>query len=164
MTGIMFVCLGNICRSPMAEIIFKDMVEKAGRSAEFLIASSATSSENVCNGIGAEVYPPAKKVLAKHGLSTDGKRAVQISAEDYDKYDYIVCMDKYNLRSLNRLFGGDKDGKIFMLMDFTERPGDVSDPWYSGDFETAYRDIHEGCKGLLGHITQQNKDINRKDD
>lgn len=149
MTRIMFICLGNICRSPMAEIIFKDLAEKAGKSDEFVIASSATSNENVWNGTGAEVYPPAKKVLAKHGLSTGGKRAVQLSADDYGKYDLFVCMDRYNVRGAIRIFGSDKDEKIRMLMDYTDRPGDVSDPWYSGDFETAYRDIYEGCKGLL---------------
>ena len=149
MTRIMFICLGNICRSPMAEIIFKDLAEKAGKSDEFAVASSATSNENVWNGTGAEVYPPAKKVLAKHGLSTGGKRAVQLTVSDYDKYDLFVCMDRYNVRSADRIFGGDKDEKIRMLMDYTDRPGDVSDPWYSGDFETAYRDIYEGCKGLL---------------
>lgn len=148
----MFICLGNICRSPMAEIIFKDMVEKAGKSDEFVIASSATSNENVWNGTGAEVYPPAKKILAKHGLSTGGKRAVQLSADDYEKYDLFICMDRYNVRSVNRIFGGDRDEKIRMLMDYTDRPGDVSDPWYTGDFETAYRDIHEGCEGLLKSI------------
>ena len=152
MKKIMFVCLGNICRSPMAEIIFRDMLEKAGRSGEFTAASSATSNENVRNGTGAEVYPPAKKILAKHGLSTGGKRAVQLSADDYDKYDLFICMDRYNVRSVNRIFGGDRDEKIRMLMDFTDRPGDVSDPWYTGDFETAYRDIHEGCEGLLKSI------------
>ena len=152
MTHIMFICLGNICRSPMAEIIFKDMVEKAGKSDEFVIASSATSNENVWNGTGAEVYPPAKKILAKHGLSTGGKRAVQLSADDYEKYDLFICMDRYNVRSVNRIFGGDRDEKIRMLMDYTDRPGDVSDPWYTGDFETAYRDIHEGCEGLLKSI------------
>ena len=149
MKRIMFVCLGNICRSPMAEIIFRDMVEKAGRSNEFIIASSATSNENVWNGIGAEVYPPAKKVLAKHGLSAGGKRAVQLKASDYDKYDMFVCMDRYNVRSVNRILNGDSAGKICMLMDFTDRPGDVSDPWYTGDFDTAYKDIYEGCEGLL---------------
>jgi len=153
MTKIMFVCLGNICRSPMAEIIFSDMAEKAGRGDKFVIASSATSSENVWNGIGAEVYPPAKRILAKHGLSADGKRAVQLTADDYDKYDLFVCMDRSNVRSVTRIFGGDGQGKIRMLMDFTGRPGDVSDPWYTDDFETAYRDIYEGCAGLLGHFT-----------
>ena len=149
MKRIMFVCLGNICRSPMAEIIFRNMVEKSGRSDEFLIASSATSNENVFNGIGAEVYPDAKRILAVHGLSAKGKRAVQLTADDYGKYDMFICMDKYNVQSVKRIFGGDSDGKISMLMDYTDRPGDVSDPWYTGDFETAYRDIYDGCKGLL---------------
>ncbi len=154
MKRIMFICLGNICRSPMAEIIFRDMAEKAGRSDEFVIASSATSNENVWNGIGAEVYPPAKKILAKHGLSVGNKRAVQLTAADYGKYDLFVCMDKNNVRNASRILGGDKDGKICMLMDFTNRPGDVSDPWYTGDFETAYNDIYEGCKGLLEQETR----------
>ena len=149
MHRIMFVCLGNICRSPMAEIILRDMAEKSGRSDEFLIASSATSNENVWNGIGARVYPPAAKILAEHGLSAGDKRAVQLTAEDYDKYDLFVCMDRYNVRNVSRILNGDREGKICMLMDFTARPGDVSDPWYTGDFETAYRDIYEGCKGLI---------------
>ena len=157
MKKIMFVCLGNICRSPMAEIIFRDMIEKAGRSGEFTAASSATSNENVWNGTGAEVYPPAKKILAEHGLSAQGKRAVQLKASDYEKYDLFVCMDRYNVRSVSRIFGG-KDGKTRMLMDFTDRPGDVSDPWYSGDFETAYRDIREGCEGLLKYLTENGEE------
>ncbi len=149
MNRIMFVCLGNICRSPMAEIIFRDMVEKTGRSGEFLIASSATSDENVWNGIGSEVYPPAKKILEKHGLSADGKRAVQLTAQDGAKYDMFICMDRYNVRNVSRILGTENSDKIRMLMDFTAQPGDVSDPWYTGDFETAYKDIYEGCNGLL---------------
>ena len=148
---IMFVCLGNICRSPMAEIIFKDLVKKSGREKDFVIASSATSNENVWNGVGAEVYPPAKKILAAHGLSTRGKRAVQLKASDYAQYDLFVCMDKSNVRNVNRILG--KADKTRMLMDYTDRPGDVSDPWYTGDFETAYRDIYEGCEGLLDALT-----------
>ncbi len=155
MKRIMFVCLGNICRSPMAEIIFRDMVAKAGRSGDFIIASSATSNENVWNGIGAEVYPPAKKILAKHGLSAQGKRAVQLRADDYEKYDLFICMDRYNIRNAAGILGGDRGGKICKLMDFTDRPGDVSDPWYTGDFETAYRDIYEGCEGLLRFLTDE---------
>ena len=154
MTRIMFVCLGNICRSPMAEIIFRDIAEKAGRGGEFDVASSATSSENVWNGTGAEVYPPAKKILAQHGLSAQGKRAVQLTSSDYEKYDLFMCMDRYNVRNVSRIFGG-KNEKTRMLMDFTSRPGDVSDPWYSGDFETAYKDIREGCEGLLKYCTEQ---------
>lgn len=155
MFRIMFVCLGNICRSPMAEIIFRDMVQKAGLGSEFVIASAATSSENVWNGVGAEVYPPAKRILAAHGLGTNGKRAVQITAGDYGRYDMIICMDRNNVRSASRICGGDRDGKIRMLMDFTRRPGDVSDPWYTGDFETAYRDIYEGCEGLLDYCIKE---------
>ena len=149
-TRIMFVCLGNICRSPMAEIIFKDLVKKAGRENDFVIASSATSSENVWNGVGAEVYPPAKKILATHGLSAAGKRAVQLKASDYDRYDLFVCMDNSNVRNVNRMLG--RADKTRKLMDYTDRPGDVSDPWYTGDFETAYRDIAEGCRGLLERL------------
>lgn len=151
----MFVCLGNICRSPMAEIIFRDMVEKAGRSGDFAVASSATSNENVWNGTGAEVYPPAKKILAKHGLSAEGKRAVQLTAADGGRYDMFICMDRYNLRNVRRILGDEYSGKIRMLMDFTQTPGDVSDPWYTGDFETAYRDIYAGCKGLLEYFEEQ---------
>ena len=150
-TRIMFVCLGNICRSPMAEIIFKDLVKKAGRENDFVVASSATSSENVFNGTGAQVYPPAKKILAVHGLSATGKRAVQLKASDYDRYDLFVCMDGSNVRNVNRMLG--RADKTRMLMDYTDRPGDVSDPWYTGDFETAYRDIYEGCEGLLKALT-----------
>ena len=149
-TRIMFVCLGNICRSPMAEIIFKDLVKKAGRENDFVVASSATSSENVWNGVGAQVYPPAKKILAAHGLSAAGKRAVQLKASDYDRYDLFVCMDNSNVRNVNRMLG--RADKTRKLMDYTDRPGDVSDPWYTGDFETAYRDIAEGCRGLLERL------------
>ena len=150
-TRIMFVCLGNICRSPMAEIILKDMVKTSGRERDFVIASSATSNENVWNGVGAEVYPPAKKILAAHGLSAGGKRAVQLTAADYAKYDLFICMDGSNVRNVNRMLG--RADKTRMLMDYTGRPGDVSDPWYTGDFETAYRDIYEGCEGLLKALT-----------
>ena len=159
MKRIMFICLGNICRSPMAEMIFRDMVEKAGRSDEFVIASSATSNENIWNGKGAEVYPPAKEVLAKHGLSTRGKRAVQLAADDYDKYDLFICMDRSNVRTARLILGGDKEDKIRKLMDYTDRPGDVSDPWYTRDFDTAYRDILEGCQGLLDKIDRPDKAV-----
>ncbi len=152
MIKIMFICLGNICRSPMAEIIFRDLASKAGLGGDFLIESSATSGENVYNGIGAAVYPPAVRVLASHGLSAAGKRAVRLKRDDYDKYDMFICMDRHNVSDVIRIFGGDKDNKISMLMDYTARPGDVSDPWYTGDFDTAYNDISEGCKGLLDYL------------
>ncbi len=150
----MFVCLGNICRSPMAEIIFRDMAERACRSNEFIIASSATSDENVIGGSGAPVYPPARKILAQHGLSSEGKRAVQLKSADLKKYDMFICMDRSNMRGVVRILGPGCAGKVSLLMDYTGRPGDVSDPWYTGDFETAYRDIYEGCSGLLEYLTK----------
>ena len=149
MNKIMFVCHGNICRSPMAEFIFKRMVAERGLEAEFEIRSSATSTEEIWNGIGNPVYPPAKAELAKHGISCDGKRAVQLQKSDYEKYDLFVGMDSANIRNMHRILGGDPEGKIHKLMDYTSRSGDVADPWYSDRFDIAYRDIYEGCAGLL---------------
>jgi protein-tyrosine phosphatase len=145
----MFVCHGNICRSPMAEFIFKRMVAERGLEAEFEIRSSATSTEEIWNGMGNPVYPPAKAELAKHGISCDGKRAVQLQKSDYDKYDLFVGMDSANIRNMHRILGSDPESKIHKLMDYTSRPGDVADPWYSDRFDIAYRDIYEGCAGLL---------------
>ena len=152
MFRIMFVCLGNICRSPMAEIIFRDIVLKAGLADDFIIESSATSGENVYNGVGAPVYPPAVRILASHGLCAEGKRAVRLKMDDYDNYDMFICMDRHNVADVIRIFGSDDDNKVSMLMDYTSRRGDVSDPWYTGDFETAYRDIEEGCRGLFNYL------------
>ena len=152
MIRIMFVCHGNICRSPMAEFIFKDMVQKQGISERFVVSSSATSTEEIWNGIGNPVYPPAKAELERHGLSCKGKRAVQLQKSDYDKYDYFVGMDSANIRNMIRIFGEDKDNKISKLMDYTERGGDVADPWYSRRFDVAYRDIYDGCAGLLKRL------------
>ena len=145
----MFVCHGNICRSPMAEFIFKDLAEKQGIADRFVVSSSATSTEEIWNGIGNPVYPPAKAELAKHGLSCNGKRAVQLEKNDYDKYDLFVGMDSANIRNMLRIFGSDPDGKVCKLMDYTDRGGDVADPWYSYRFDVAYRDILEGCTALL---------------
>ena len=152
MVKIMFVCHGNICRSPMAEFIFKRMVAERGLSAEFEIKSSATSTEEIWNGIGNPVYPPAKAELAKHGIVPTGKRAVQLQRSDYGKYDLFVGMDSANIRNMHRILGGDPDGKIHKLMDYTPRGGDVADPWYSDRFDIAYRDIYEGCAALLEDI------------
>ena len=133
----------------MAEFIFKRMVAERGIEAEFEIRSSATSTEEIWNGMGNPVYPPAKAELAKHGISCDGKRAVQLQKSDYEEYDLFVGMDSANIRNMHRILGGDPDGKIRKLMDYTSRPGDVADPWYSDRFDIAYRDIYEGCAGLL---------------
>lgn len=149
MKRIMFVCLGNICRSPMAEFIFKDMVKQEGLESEFYISSSATSTDEIYQGIGNPVYPPATRELAKHGISCEGKRAVQLKWEDYEKYDLFVGMDSSNIRNMHIILKGDKQGKIRKLMDYTSRRGDVADPWFTERFDIAYRDIYDGCRGLL---------------
>ena len=145
MERILFVCHGNICRSPMAEFVMKDLVGKAGADERFFIASAATSTEE----IGNPVYPPARRKLAEHGIGCAGKTARQMTAADYREYDLLIGMDSANLRNMRRICGGDPEGKIRLLMDFTDRPGDVADPWYTGDFETTWRDISTGCRGLL---------------
>lgn len=145
MERILFVCHGNICRSPMAEFVMKDLVRKAGADERFFIASAATSTEE----IGNPVYPPARCKLAEHGIGCAGKTARQMTAADYREYDLLIGMDSANLRNMRRICGGDPEGKIRLLMDFTDRPGDVADPWYTGDFETTWRDIFAGCRGLL---------------
>ena len=152
---IMFVCHGNICRSPMAEFILKDLTKKRGIADRFVIASSATSTEEIWNGIGNPVYPPARAELAKHGLSCDSKRAVQLKKSDYDKYDLFIGMDSANIRNMLRILGGDPNGKVHKLMDYTDRGGDVADPWYSRRFDAAYQDIFEGCTALLDAIMKQ---------
>ena len=148
MTKILFVCLGNICRSPMAEFVMKDLVERAGLAGTFSIASAATSSEEA----GNPVYPPARRKLAEHGIQCAGKTSRQLRAEDYGKYDLLIGMDRRNMRNMERICGGDPEGKIHLLMDYTDRPGEVADPWYTGDFERAWQDILEGCERLLAHL------------
>ena len=151
MIKILFVCHGNICRSPMAEFVLKKMLEKEGRDGEFYVASAATSSEEIWNGRGNPVYPPAKEELRRHGITCEGKRAVQLIPADYDEYDLIIGMDGANIRNMHRLFGGDPKGKIKKLLDYADG-GDISDPWYSGDFETTYKDVCKGCEGLIKSI------------
>lgn len=153
MTKILFVCHGNICRSPMAEFIFKDLTQKCGRAGEFEVASCATSREEIWNGVGNPVYPPARKELAKHGIACGDKRAVQLTKEDYNQYDLLIAMDENNIRNMMRILGADPEGKVHKLMDYTGRGGDVADPWYSDRFDIAYRDIEQGCKALLEHLT-----------
>jgi len=142
---ILMVCHGNICRSPMAEFILKDLVAKAGISSQFEIASAATSTEE----IGNPVYPPARRKLAEHGIGCAGKTARQLRAADYAQYDLLLGMDNANLRNMRRICGGDPEGKIRLLMDYTDRPGEVADPWYTGNFQRTWEDILDGCQGLL---------------
>lgn len=142
---ILFVCHGNICRSPMAEFVMKHLVEQAGLQDYFEIASAATSTEE----IGNPVYPPARRKLAEHGIGCQGKTARQMTMGDYRYYDKIIVMDRNNIRNLKRLLGDDTHNKISLLMDYTKRPGEVADPWYTGDFEATWLDVLEGCKGLL---------------
>ena len=148
MIKILFVCHGNICRSPMAEFVMKDLAAKAGRSNEFEIASAATSTEE----IGNPVYPPARRKLAEHGISCAGKPARHMPRRDYEYYDLIIAMDRNNLRNLRRFCGDDPEGKVSLLMSHTDRPGDVADPWYTGDFEATWRDVLEGCQALLEEL------------
>lgn len=157
MIRVLFICHGNICRSPMAEFIMKDLVNKQGTADLFHIESRATSTEEIWNGIGNPVYPPAKAELKLHGLSCEGKRAQQVDLEDYRTFDYLLCMDSNNVRNCLRLLGGDPEGKISKLMDFTERKRDVADPWYTGDFQVTYRDIEEGCISFYNMLLREGK-------
>lgn len=148
MIKILFICHGNICRSPMAEFVMRQIVKERGISQQFEIASAATSTEE----IGNPVYPPAKRMLKEHGISCEGKTARQMTKEDYETYDYLVAMDRYNLRNMTRFVGSDPKGKVSLLMEHTDRPGDVADPWYTGDFAATWRDVNEGCEGLLKEL------------
>lgn len=145
---ILFICHGNICRSPMAEYIMKELVKREGVAGDWEIESAAVSREE----IGNPVYPPARRKLSEHGIDCSGKRAHQLLKSDYEKYDLLIGMDHANLRNMQRICGGDPDGKMHLLMDFTNRPGEVADPWYTGDFDTTWRDVEEGCQGLLQKI------------
>jgi len=149
MKKILFVCHGNICRSPMAEFVMMDLVKKAGLASQFHIESAATSREE----IGNPVYPPARRKLAEHGISCDGHAARQLTNADYEKYDLLIGMDRDNLRDMYHICGGDPDGKLRLLMDYTDRPDDVADPWYTGDFESTWQDVLAGCQGLLRELT-----------
>ena len=148
MVRILFVCHGNICRSPMAEFVMKDLVRKAGREKEFYIESAATSTEE----IGNDVYPPARRKLAEHDISCKGKTARQMTRYDYERFDLLIGMDSWNIRNMNRICGGDPEDKIHQLLDFTNRPGEVADPWYTGNFEATWRDVLEGCQCLLEQL------------
>ena len=145
MKRILFVCHGNICRSPMAEFVMKDLAEKARRADDFYIESAATSTEE----IGNEVYPPAKRKLAEHGIGCKGKTARQMTRGDYERFDLLIGMDSRNIINMKRICGGDPQNKIVRLLDLTHRPGDVADPWYTGDFEATWQDVLLGCQQLM---------------
>ena len=146
MKKILFVCHGNICRSPMAEFVMKDLVKKAGLEQKFHIASAATSTEE----LGNPVYPPARRELAAHGIGCAGHAARQLTRADYAAYDLLIGMDRANLRNMRRICGGDPEGKIHLILEYAGRSGqEVADPWYTGDFETTWRDVLAGCRGLL---------------
>lgn len=136
----------------MAEFIFKDLIRKQGIENNFVVSSCATSTEEIWGDVGNPVYQPARDELKKHGISCDGKRAVQLKKSDYDKYDLFIAMDSMNLRNIGRIFGSDPENKVHKLMDYTSRKGDVADPWYSGRFDVAYNDIYDGCTGLLERL------------
>ena len=154
MKRILFVCHGNICRSPMAEYVLKDMVRKRGIEDRFVIDSAATSREE----IGNPVYPPARRKLAEKGVPCGGHRAWQMTKRDYDDFDMIICMDYNNIRNIKRITGGDPDSKISMLLDYTDRAGDeVDDPWYTGNFDATWRDVVDGCEGLLETLLRTDK-------
>jgi len=150
MTKILFICHGNICRSPMAEFIMKDLTRKAGISEQFEIFSAATSTEE----IGNPVYPPVRKLLSGHGISCAGKAARQLTNTDYDYFDLLIGMDQENLRNMYRICGGDYADKLHLLMSYTDRPGNVEDPWYTRDFHATWRDIEDGCRGLLVRLNK----------
>lgn len=152
MIRVLFVCHGNICRSPMAEFVMKDLAARHGRSEDFSIASAATSTEEIWNGVGNPVYPPARAKLAEHGIDCSGKRAVQLKRSDYEKYDYLIGMDSANIRNMHRMLGGDPEHKISKLLSFAGSERDISDPWYTGDFESTYRDVTQGCEALLEQL------------
>jgi len=145
MTKILFVCHGNICRSPMAEFVMKDLVRRAGREKEIFVASAACRRDE----IGADTYLGTREKLDEMGIPYERRQAVQITRDDYDRYDLIVGMDAENMRDLNRLSPGDPAGKFHQLLEFAGEDRDVADPWYTGDFDTTYRDVRKGCQGLL---------------
>lgn len=150
MTKILFICHGNICRSPMAEFVMKDMVEKAGLADLVMIASAATSTEE----IGSPVHRGTSQKLARYGISTKGKTAIQLKRSDYDRYDYLIGMDDWNIRNILRIVGGDPAGKVHKLLEYANRSGEIADPWYTGNFDETYDDVKAGCEGLLRELTE----------
>ena len=150
MIKILFICLGNICRSPMAEFVMKELVKEAGLSDKFEIASAATSTYE----LGNPVYPPARQKLSEHGISCKGKTARQLTKSDYEYYDYLIAMEQSNIRDIMRIIGSDPKQKVSLLLDFTDHPRDIADPWYTRDFEATWQDVFEGCESLLTKLRE----------
>ena len=153
MIKVLFVCLGNICRSPMAEYVFKDMVKKKGLENQFFIGSAATSYEE----IGNDMHYGTKDKLDEVGIPYTKHKARRIEKQDYEKFDYIIGMEESNIRNILRIVGNDKDNKIYKLLDFSKNPRDIADPWYTGNFTVTYKDIVEGCSGFLGYLEKNHK-------
>lgn len=157
MIKILFVCHGNICRSPMAEFVFRDMVQRRGLSDQFYIASAATSSEE----IGNPVHYGTTNKLKKYGISTKGKYAVQLKRKDYQEYDYILGMENRNISNIDRIVGSDPEHKVYKLLDFSGNPRDIADPWFTGNFDRTYDDILEGCEGFLNYLIRKGEIVLR---
>ena len=153
MIKILFICHGNICRSPLAEFVMKDLTERQGLAGKFQIASAATSREE----LGNDIHPGTRRVLEREGIPFSSRQARQITKSDYEAYDYIIAMDRANLRNLERLLGGDPEGKFFLFLEFAGEHRDIADPWYTGNFDETYRDIKQGCTALLEFLLQQHK-------
>ena len=158
MIKVLFLCHGNICRSPMAEFVMKDLVAKQGLSAQFYIASAATSTEEIGNG----VHYGTRRILKEHSIPCFGKTAVRLEPGDYKKYDYLIGMDQWNIKNMLRILGSDPEHKVSRLLDFTDHPGDIADPWYTGDFDLTYQDIREGCEALLSYLVSEKNDCPEK--
>lgn len=148
MIRVLMICHGNICRSPMAEFVLKDLIQKRHLASKIEVASAATSTEE----IGSAVHRGTRQKLAEHGISCNGKFAIQVRQEDYARYDYLIVMDERNLKNLERIIGPDSEQKVFKLLSFANDTGDIADPWYTGDFESTYQDVYKGCLGFLSYL------------
>ena len=157
MIKILFICHGNICRSPIAEFYMKDLVQREGRADQFEIESAATTDEEIWGDVGNPVYPPARKILKEHGIDCSGKRARLIQSSDYEHFDLLIGMDRENITDMRSLWYPDPQKKLSLLLDWTDHPGNVADPWYTGDFRATWRDVSAGCQGLLKALIRSGK-------